>query len=117
MLKDSRKIKYTFENGLEINGTIDQIEKVANSMKLKVNYSKIGIRPNGYFKSVSKGMVKIEEMNTYHLRRALLKTAKDFYTGMYNPKHSNKEFLQAFISMPTNEVVIELYSELEKRKK
>ena len=51
----AKKINYTFDNGLEVNGTIEQIEKIATSMKLKVNYKAIGHRPTGYFQSTSKG--------------------------------------------------------------
>ena len=110
-----KKINYVFENGMEINGTIDQIEKVAKTMGLKVNYKSIGYRPVGFYPSASKGMVKISEMIDYHLRRALLKEAKEYYAAMYSPDDTNQTFLKKFTGMAENALIIELFTELSKR--
>lgn len=110
-----RKIDYTFENGMTINGTIEQIEKVAATMKLKVNYKSLGHRPTGFYDSTTKGMVKISEMNDYHLRRALLKEAKEYYSNMYSATDSNTDFLRKFTGMAEVTVIVELFTELSKR--
>lgn len=114
-IEKSETFEYMFDNGMKINGTLDQIEKVAATMKLKINYKSLGCRPVGFYPSTTKGMIKISEMNDYHLRRALLKEAKEYYGDMYDPKDNNKDFLVKFTGMAENPLVIELFTELSKR--
>ena len=109
-------ISYTFENGLEVKGTIDQLEAIATSMKLSLNYKSIGHRPVGFYPSTSKGMVKMSSMNDYHLRRALLKEAKEYFTGVYASEYSNVAFLNKFMKMADQPLVVELFTELSTRK-
>ncbi len=110
-----KSIEYTFENGLKISGTIDQIETVASSMGLKLNYKSIGHRPVGMYPSATKGLVRISTMNDYHLRRALLKHAKDYYAEVFQATDSNKQFLTKFTGLADDSLVVDLFTELSKR--
>ena len=76
---EMEKVNYTFEDGLEITGTIDQITTITKALGRKLDASKFDKMPKGYYVSESAGLVKIAEMNELHLRRALLKRAKAFY--------------------------------------
>jgi hypothetical protein len=109
-LKKTKKdvITFSLENGMELTGTVEQIKQACRKMGVKANFK-------GYYPSASKGMVKISEMNDYHLRRALIKTAKDYFTGMYKAEDSNKTFLEKFIGLAENELVQDLFNELKRR--
>lgn len=45
------KVKYTFEDGLEITGTIDQISTITKSLGRKLNASKFGDEVKRYLQS------------------------------------------------------------------
>lgn len=109
-------ISYKFSNGVEIKGTIDQVEKAAKVYGLEIDYSKIEGCPDGFYPSKTKGLVKISTMNDYHLRRAILKRAKDFYSEIYESKDDNAKFLKKFVSLTEDNIVANIFSELAKRK-
>lgn len=106
-------IKHKFENGLEVSGTFEQLEAVAKSMGLKLT----GIKscPSGYYPSASKGLVKISDMNDYHIRRALLKRSKDYFAEVYNREDTNEVFLKKFVNLTSDQVIIDFVNELSKR--
>ena len=112
---ESAPIDYTFENGLKVSGTVSQLEKIASTMGLKLNYHTIGHRPTGFYPSTSKGLIKISSMNDYHLRRALLKYAKDYFSDIFSATDSNVEFMKKFTAFPDESLVLELFAELAKR--
>jgi hypothetical protein len=112
--KDST-IEYTFDNGLKVNGTFEQLTSVAKAMGLKLVELKTPSR-RGYYFSESKGIVKISEMNQYHLRRALLKRGKEYLLEIYKKEDSISEFLKKFRGLEKDSIVSELYLELESRK-
>jgi hypothetical protein len=109
------KVKYTFEDGLEITGTIDQLQTITKSLGRKLDASKFINRPKGYYVSESTGLIKITEMNEFHLRRALLKRAKDYYAEVFNAEDSIPKFLEKFTSIGIDPLVVELFTELDKR--
>lgn len=111
----SDKIKYVFPSGTEIVGTIDELEKFAKASGVKLDYTKIGVIPKGYYPSESKGLVKISSMTDYHLRRALLKRAKDYYAEVYESSDTNKVFLGKFLNLSEDPIVVSLFTELKKR--
>jgi hypothetical protein len=113
----SSKINYKFSTGLEVNGTVDEIATIAKSLGLTVDYTKFdGKIPKGYYPSESKGLVKISEMTDYHIRRALLKRAKDYLSTVYEAKETNKKFLEKFLSLAADPTIEALFNELQKRK-
>ena len=112
----AEKIEHTFENGLKVSGTMDQLTSIAKAMGLKlVGVKAPGLR--GFYPSESKGLVKISDMNDYHIRRALLKRAKDYFADVFDKEDSNEKFLKKFISLSEDEIIVDLYTELAKRKK
>ena len=118
-MKTDSKVSYTFKNGLEVKGTVEEIATIAKTLKLELDltdlYNKNGLVPEGYYKSESKGVIEIKGMSDIHLRRALLKRAKQFYTDVFDKNDTNKQFLFNFTSMAGDKVVVALYNELAKR--
>lgn len=107
------KVEHTFPDGTKFSGTIDQLEKVASALGLKL--TGIGKVPRGYYMSESKGLVRIAEMNDHHIRRALVKRSKDFFTEIYSKDDTNKEFLRKYTDLTLDHVVVDLFNELQKR--
>jgi len=112
-VKRTDVLDYEFPDGTKFTGTFENLQKVATALGVKITFS--GKVPRGYYMSESKGLVKISSMNDYHLRRALLKRAKDYYSEVYKKDDSNREFLRKFVSMTEDSAVNDLYSELSRR--
>lgn len=109
------KIEHTFENGVKVTGTFEQLESIAKAMGLKL----VGVKApamKGYYPSESKGLVKISSMNDYHIRRALLKRSKDYFTEIFDKEDSNSSFLKKFTGLADDQIVSDLFLELSKRK-
>ena len=110
------KINYKFPSGLEVNGTFEEIEKVAKAIGHKLDFSKFtGKIPRGYYPSESKGIIKISEMSEFHLRRALLKRAKDYYTEIFDAKDTVSEFLNKFINLAADPIIEDLFMQLKSK--
>ena len=109
------KIKYTFPSGLEVNGTIEEIEKIAKSLGVKVDYRSVGLVPRGYYPSESRGLTKISDMSDFHIRRALLKRSKDYFASIFEASDSNKVFLGKFLNLTEDSIIQDLFGELKKR--
>lgn len=110
------KLTYKFDTGLEVTGSLEEIEKIGSSLGLKVDYRKLGDKvPRGYYPSESKGLKKISEMNESHLKRALLKRAKDYLSEVYEAGESNKKFLEKFLKLASDPIIEDIFSELQKR--
>lgn len=109
----SSYIDYTFEDGTKFSGTVENLNKVASSLGMKV--TAIGTIPKGYYISESKGLVKISTMNNHHLRRALISHTRNYYANVYNSTDSIKEFLLKYEALDSNSVIMDLYNELRKR--
>ena len=112
------KISYTFKNGVEIKGSLEQILKTADSFGEKVDFSTLDLKsvPRGYYPSETKGLTPIKDMNDYHIRRALVKRAKDYYAGVFKTEDSNSQFLYKFTNMADDSIVFDLFKELSSRK-
>ena len=112
-VSSSTVLDHTFSNGVKVTGTIEQLETIAKAMGMKLE----GIKDlKGYYPSESKGLVKISEMNDYHIRRALLKRSKDYFTEIYDKDDTNSEFLKKFTSLANDQIIVDLFNELYKRK-
>jgi hypothetical protein len=116
----SEKINHKFENGLEVTGTLEEIVTIAKTLSLKFDVSKFlavnGGSLKGYYNSTSRGVIRIDSMSDVHLRRALLKRARTYYSEIFDAKDANKVFLRKFISLTDDRLVVELYNELSTRK-
>ena len=107
-------LEHTFPDGSTFKGPFEQLEKVASALGTKLT-GLSGKVPTGYYLSESKGPVKISEMNDYHLRRALLKRSKEYFTEVYDKGDDNKSFLAKFTAMTDDNIIVDLYNELAKR--
>lgn len=114
------KINHKFQNGLEVTGTLEEVITIAKTLGLKLDIAsflaKNGGHLSGYYNSTSKGMIKISDMTDVHIRRALLKRARTYYTDIFEAKDTNKEFLAKFINLVNDRLICELYNELSNRK-
>ena len=111
-------MNYTFKNGVKVEGTLDQINIVAKSLKEVINPKNItGTLPRGYYVSSTKGIMKITDMQDVHIRNALLKQSKEHFEVLQKEKGlKNTEFCVKYTQLTDKPLVIDLYSELEKRK-
>jgi len=110
------KISYTFPSGLEVNGTVEEIINIAKALKVEVDFAKLGVVPRGYYPSESKGLIKVSTMADYHIRRALLKRGKDYFTEIFDATDTNTEFLRKFTALTEDKIVVDLFTELANRK-
>ena len=114
------KISHKFDNGLEVTGTLEEIITIAKTLSLKFDVSaflaKNGGSLSGYYNSTSRGVIKIDSMSDMHLRRALLKRARIYYTEIFDAKDTNREFQKKFTQLALDRLISELYAELSKRK-
>lgn len=110
----SEKINYVFEDGVKFSGTMEQLTKVAAALGKKINDKKLPV-PRGFYRSESKGLVRISEMNEYHLRQALVKRTKDYVSEIFNAKEPVKSFLAKYTGLTEDQVVSDMFMELQKR--
>jgi hypothetical protein len=115
----STKITHKFASGLEVSGTFEEIAAVATALGQKLDltelYKKNGEHISGYYPSESKGLIKITDMQDFHIRRALLKRAKEYYSNVFDAKDENEKFLMKFVALVDDRLVRELFLELQKR--
>jgi hypothetical protein len=110
-------MKYQFKNGASVDGTVDQILSIAKSLGETVDLSKFEGLPRGYYKSSSKGVMRISEMTSPHLRSALLKKSRAHFEELSLKKTaSNREFCRLYVGLAENPEVEDLFTELSKRK-
>lgn len=111
-------ITYTFQNQTEVKGTIDQIEKIATILNENIDYIKLAKENNlvnEYYLSESMGLMHVSDMDTEHLKNALLKAFRTYY-NRDNFKDMNLEQFFKAIDKPSDSEIDMLYSELLKRK-
>lgn len=102
------KTTYKLKSGATVTGTAEEIAKVAKAMGEKVE---------GFYTSETNGLVKVSEMATPHLRNAVIKRSKEVLETVRKRKLSDKEFLNEYLNMGEDKVIIDLFIELNKRVK
>jgi hypothetical protein len=107
------KIKHTFPDGTVVTGTYDQLTAIAKALGCKL--TGVSGSQRGYYASESKGLVKISNMNDFHIRRALIKRSKDYFLSTFDKNDTNREFLKKYIGLTEDTVIQDLYNELNKR--
>lgn len=110
----TKNTRFTFSNDTEFFGTYDQALKVATTLKLKI--TGVSDIPRGYYLSESKGLSPISSLNTFHLRKAMLKVATDYLKTVDDQKDPNEMFLGKFTSLSSHPVIVDMYRELKNRK-
>ena len=106
-------LTYTFKNGSVVNGTLDQIMKMAAILGETV----VGITdvPKGYYHSGTKGIMKIADMNEVHIKNALNKIAYSYYQNLGKEKIEIYEYLKKFTELVQEPKLNELFEELQSR--
>lgn len=112
----TKSYDYTFANGLKASGTISVLEDTARKLGFVLDYKVLGVRPRGFYPSVSKGLIKIANMHEFHVRQAINKRVKDYLTEKCNKDVTNKQYVSNFMSMADDEVLIDLFADLQTRK-
>jgi len=99
-------MKITLENGLVIEGTAEQVTGVLKSM---------GISGDGmFYNSGSRGLVLIREMNSIHLRNAILKQYSEWVDGLHRLSEP-KEVVSAILGGIQDKTWIAMVQELASR--
>jgi hypothetical protein len=70
-------MKVTLPNGVTVEGTYEQVVDIAKLM---------GFNSRGYYHSSSKGWLKVTEMETAHLRNAILKMQREWAENLSTVK-------------------------------
>lgn len=99
-------MKITLANGMILEGTDEQVVSVMEKM---------GVSGDGiFYRSDSKGLVLIKEMQSLHLRNAILKIYKEWIDSLYvlpEPKDVVNKILEGI----TDKTWIAMVEELNKR--
>lgn len=103
--------KLMLKDGSSVEGTAEELVRFVNRAPEKVE---TGLYGNVlFYKSESKGLVAIKEMNEYHLRNAIAKIYREWVVSL------NKLELDAFLSHltlgPTDETFLSMVGELYNR--
>ena len=122
-------MKYTFKTGLTVEGTFDEVQKVAKLLgeNLVIDPKEV---PIGYYLSETRGLIAISDMEDNHIKNALCKRAMIFYeelqkghiptsksVGKIVNKQKIESFLKSFCNLTESQEIISLYSELLTRSK
>lgn len=103
-------MKYKFKSGLEVDGTIEELRKIAELVREPLDLK------DYYWSKSSGSFILIKTMNPQHIRNALCSIASDFYNDLQSKRHlTNTEFLNEFVKLVENENIVKLYNELRKR--
>ena len=108
-----KKISHVFPNGTKVTGTIEDLQKVADALGVKLVLT--SATRAGYYNSASKGLIKISSMNDHHIRRAILKRASQYMRETYVATDSNADFMKKFAGMSSDAVISQLTKELASR--
>jgi len=111
----NKKYTYTFPGGLEMTGTLAQLEDQARKNRHSLNYSVLGVCPRGHYNSATKGIVKISDMHSYHIKQAVSKRMKDYLTEHCNRDTPSKTYVKNFFALGTDTILQDLLNELGRR--
>lgn len=75
---EEEQVTIELPNKLKLTGTKEQVIATAQELGFAISVAV------SYYNSESKGMLLIEEMNSAHLRNAILKMHKDWLEGLRN---------------------------------
>jgi len=103
----SEKIRITLKD-ITIECSKEEAIEILNGNKI----------PDGmYYSESQKKLVKISEMTVNHLRNALNKSAVKYYTDLSSNKLaiSNEEYITKFLGLAENPIIIDLFTELQKK--
>lgn len=89
------KFNVTLPNGLELNGTLDQLKETAAKLDFKLEDL---FSPKEYYLSSTHGPLKISEMQTQHLINAANKLLPDWTKDVVKSSKYGKDFVDGLMS-------------------
>lgn len=104
-------MKVTLPNGITLEGTIDQI----NAVRKTFGYAELFVADGVHYKSQSKGIIRIADMNDMHIKNAIRKIWASAISNI-DTNLSNKEFLATLNKPATDLTLIGLVAELMSRR-
>lgn len=110
LIQTRRKImKITLANGLTIEGTQEQITETLKTLGFS------GLGTSTLYFSESRGAIQITEMNSIHLRNAILKYYGEWVKSLHDIKEP-KEVVKKIIEGVDDVTWLAMVKELSKRK-
>jgi hypothetical protein len=101
-------MKHTLPNGMELEGTLAQINQTRKAFGYMPLFEADGV----HYNSSSRGVVEISKMDTHHIKNAIRKTHAA-NVGKLNTSLSDAEFLAAL--QKPDITVVGLVAELQRR--
>ena len=103
-------MKVTLSNGVVVEGTLEQIQQVASTFKSTIP----SLDDGTWYMSSTKGLVRIRDMETQHLRNALLKRYREFVSQLSTLSNN---VIASEIVAPSDKTLVGLMVEFESRKR
>jgi hypothetical protein len=100
-------MKYTYKNGVTIDGTKDQIIAVGKTFGELISFI-------GYYESASKGLIKISDMDSSHIKNVIKKEMKGKLDRI-NVRQDDISFIRDLVNLPNDELIKNLFDELTTR--
>lgn len=97
-------MKYTFSSGVTVEGSYYEVVKVAKAL---------GEPLESMYKSQTRGWISVEEMDTQHIKNALVKLSKEYLSKL--AKESTEDFLRKYHNMGQQKQIKALLEELAYR--
>ena len=111
--KDAIKISHCFPNGTKVEGTFEELQTIAKAIGQPL--TGLSFIPRGHYNSGTSGLVKISDMHSYHIRRALLKVTTEYMKKVFASKDTNSTFLKKYAGLVDEPLVMDFLDELVKR--
>lgn len=105
------KLTFKFKNGVEITGTVEQLEQYAKLIGETLDLYAT------HYNSSTRGLILLADMNVNHLKNALLKISREYIDdlGKRQLHMSLKQFLTEYIEFGSNQKIAGIFQELIKR--
>lgn len=104
-------MKVILPNGITVEGTLDQINSVRKTFGYDALFSPDGV----HYKSQSRGVIKIADMNDTHIKNAIRKIWANAISSI-DTTVSNQEFITTLNKPATDLTLIGLLAELISRR-
>lgn len=107
----TKKITFKFKNGVEITGTVEQLEEYARLVGEKFDFY------NTHYLSSTRGLIPLSDMNVAHLKNAVLKHSREYFDDLSKRQLSLslKDFMTEFVKFGEDPKLAGLFAELRKR--
>lgn len=103
-------MKYTLKNGAVIEGDVAQIVSVAKALGETVSFDD-GL----HYQSKTRGLMRISDMDTNHLRNALVARYAEFVESLRSNHGLTHDQVAREVVEPTDKTLVGLMAELNRR--